>query len=64
MSESYACQRYAFITQRLTKALELPNDKELLLDKLTIVADVTEQEIERPVKEQKTYYSGGKNDTR
>ena len=60
ISEGYACKRYAFITQRLTRALALPNDKELTLDKLTLVADVTEQEIERPRTKQKSYYSGKK----
>lgn len=44
------------------KALDLPNDKALTSENLKLVADVTEQEIERPVKEQKSYYSGKKSD--
>jgi len=37
---------------------------ELSLDDVcTVVVDVAEQEIERPIKKQKSYYSGKKNDT-
>ena len=46
------------------KALDLPNDKSLTTESLKIVADVTEQELERPLKKQKSYYSGKKSDTR
>jgi Helix-turn-helix of DDE superfamily endonuclease len=60
ISESYAQKRYTFITQRLMKAMDIPNDKSLTADNLKIIADVTEQEIERPLKEQKSYYSGKK----
>ncbi len=63
ISESYAQKRYSFISKRLLKALDLPNDKSLTSENLKLVADVTEQEIERPVKEQKSYYSGKKSDT-
>ena len=63
ISESYAQKRYSFISGRLMKALDLPNDKSLIAENLKLVADVTEQEIERPVSEQKSYYSGKKNDT-
>ena len=45
------------------KALDLPNDKTLTADNLTLLMDVSEQEIERPVKAQPSYYSGKKNDT-
>lgn len=62
ISESYAQKRYTFISARLMKALDLPNDKALTSENLKLVADVTEQEIERPVKEQKSYYSGKKSD--
>ena len=62
ISESYAQKRYSFISQRLMKALDLPNDKDLTAENLKLVADVTEQEIERPQKEQKSYYSGKKSD--
>ena len=61
ISESYAHKRYTFITQRLLKALDIPNDKALTADNLKIIADVTEQAIERPLKEQKSYYSGKKS---
>jgi hypothetical protein len=44
------------------KALDLPNDKSLTTENLKVVADVTEQAIERPLKEQKSYYSGKKSD--
>jgi len=63
ISESYAQKRYTFISQRLMKALDLPNDKSLTGENLKLVADVTEQEIERPQSEQKSYYSGKKSDT-
>ena len=61
MSESYAQKRYCFISKRLMKALDLPNDKDLTAENLKLVADVTEQEIERPLSEQKSYYSGKKS---
>jgi hypothetical protein len=61
ISESYAHKRYTFITKRLLKALDIPNDKSLTADHLKVIADVTEQAIERPLKEQKSYYSGKKS---
>ena len=64
ISESYAQKRYCFISQRLIKALDLPDDKALMAENLKLVADVAEQEIERPVKEQKSYYSGKKRNIR
>jgi len=63
ISESYANKRYTFISKRLIKALDLPNDKSLTTENLKLVADVTEQEIERPLKKQKSDYSGKKSDT-
>ena len=63
ISESYAQKRYTFISKRLMKALDLPNDKSLTTDNLKLVIDVTEQEIERPLRKQKSYYSGKKSDT-
>lgn len=63
-SESYAQKRHTFITQRLLKAMDIPNDRALTADKLKIIADVTEQAVERPLKEQKTYYSGKKKSIR
>lgn len=64
ISESYAQKRYTFISKRLLKALDLPNEKDLTAKNLQLVADVTEQEIERPQKEQLSYYSGKKRNTR
>ncbi len=64
ISESYASKRYHFINHRLMKALEIPNDKALTMANISLVVDVTEQEIERPVREQKSYYSGKKNGIR
>jgi len=64
ISESYAQKRYTFISKRLMKALDLPNDKDLTAENLKLIADVTEQEIERPQTEQKSYYSGKKSDIR
>ena len=61
ISESYAHKRYTFITKRLLKAMDIPNDKALTADNLKIIADVTEQAIERPLKKQKSYYSGKKS---
>ena len=64
ISESYAQKRYTFISKMLMKALDLPNDKSLTQENLKLIVDVTEQPIERPVKDQKSYYSGKKNDIR
>lgn len=64
ISESYAQKRYTFISKMLMKALDIPNDKALTSDNLTLVIDVTEQQIERPIKKQADYYSGKKSDTR
>jgi hypothetical protein len=64
ISESYAHKRYTFISRRLMKALDLPNDKDLTSGNLKLIVDVTEQEIERPQSEQKSYYSGKKSDIR
>ena len=62
ISESYAHKRYTFISKRLLKALDLPNDRDLTAENLKLIADVTEQAIERPLKKQKSYYSGKKSD--
>ena len=62
ISESYAHKRYTFISKRLLKALDLPNDRGLTAENLKLLADVTEQAIERPLKKQKSYYSGKKSD--
>lgn len=65
ISESYANKIYHEMLNILTKVLEMPNPKELLNSETeTIAIDVSEQEIERPKKNQKDYYSGKKNDIR
>ncbi len=63
ISESYAQKRFTFISSLLIKALDLPEQSSLELSHIQILAvDVTEQPIERPIKDQKKYYSGKKND--
>ena len=64
ISESYAQKRYTFIVKRLLLALDLPDEKALTGKNLTLLMDVTEQEIERPGKKQRSFYSGKKNGTR
>lgn len=63
ISESYAQKRYTFISKRLLTALDVPDEKSLTAENLTVIGDVTEQEIERPLKKQKSYYSGKKKGT-
>ena len=61
ISESYCHKIYTRTARILVKVEKLPNRKVLLEDPAAIVAiDVSEQPIERPVKDQKTYYSGKK----
>ncbi len=61
ISESYANKIYHYILNILVQELHVTGSKELLNKDLdTIVIDVTEQQIERPVKNQKKYYSGKK----
>ncbi len=65
ISESYANKIYHFILDILVQEIHVPGDKSLLKSDLdTIVIDVSEQPIERPVKKQKKFYSGKKKDTR
>ncbi len=64
ISESYAHKRYTFISRRLINALDLPNERGLTAENLKLLADVTEQAIERPVSCQKSYYSGKKSGRR
>jgi hypothetical protein len=63
ISESYAQKRYTFSKQMLLRCLELPDEQSLKksLETNLIAVDVTEQAIERPVKNQQDYYSGKKN---
>jgi hypothetical protein len=61
ISESYCHKVYARTARLLAKIEKLPNRKVLLEDpEATVVIDVSEQPIERPVKNQKAYYSGKK----
>ena len=61
ISESYANKIYHIILNILVQVLHVPSNKSLLDGDLdTIVIDVSEQPIERPVKKQKKYYSGKK----
>jgi hypothetical protein len=66
ISESYAQKRYTFSKKMLLRCLELPDEQSLKehMETNLIAVDVTEQAIERPVKNQQDYYSGKKNTTR
>ena len=61
ISESYCNKIYNKTARILAKVETLPNRKNLLENPPeTLIIDVTEQPIERPVKGQKQYYSGKK----
>lgn len=61
ISESYCHKIYTRTARILVKVEKLPNRKALLDNPTaTLAIDVTEQPIERPVKSQKSYYSGKK----
>lgn len=61
ISESYAHKIYHNIGNVMVYLKNIPNRKILLEGDLsTILIDVTEQQIERPLKKQKQYYSGKK----
>ncbi len=63
ISESYANKIYHYILNIMAKELHVKSSKQLLNKELgTIIIDVSEQPIERPVKKQKVYYSGKKKD--
>ena len=65
ISESYANKIFHKISKRMIAILKLPSNNELSLEGLkAVVVDASEQPIERPVKNQKDYYSGKKNDIR
>lgn len=62
ISESYANKIYHRTINYMIKFIHPKKLNELSLDDVrTVVIDVAEQEIERPKKKQKTYYSGKKN---
>ena len=61
ISESYANKIYHSISNILVNLNIVPNRKKLFEDDFsTILIDVTEQPIERPLRKQKRYYSGKK----
>ena len=61
ISESYTNKIFHYILNIMVQELHVSSSKELLNNNLdTIVIDVSEQQIERPVKKQKDYYSGKK----
>ena len=63
ISESYAQKRFTFTRMLLLRCLDLPNE-EALKDAISgnkIAIDVTEQAIERPLENQKDYFSGKKS---
>ena len=63
ISESYCQKIYSRYSRILVKVETLPNQKNWLENPpSTLIIDVTEQPIERPVKGQKSYYSGKKKD--
>jgi hypothetical protein len=66
ISESYAQKRYVFTKKMLLRCLELPDEQSLKesLETNLVAVDVTEQAIERPITNQRDYYSGKKNSTR
>jgi len=65
ISESYANKIFHKISKQMIIILKLPSNNELSFEGLkAVVVDASEQPIERPVKNQKDYYSGKKNDTR
>ena len=62
ISESYANKIYHTTANYLIKFIHAKKIGDLSWDKVTTaIVDVAEQQIERPVKKQKTYYSGKKN---
>ncbi len=64
ISESYANKIFHRMLKKLLEVEHLGSKEELLDPSLdTIVVDVTEQQIERPKKGQKAYYSGKKRNT-
>jgi IS5 family transposase len=61
ITESYANKIYHLVSDILVKLKKVPNRKVLFEGDLEeILVDVTEQQIERPLKKQKDYYSGKK----
>ncbi len=64
ISTSYVHNIYQKYSSMMVKIFHVEGAKSLSSDTLTtVLMDVTEQEIERPKKGQKAYYSGKKKDT-
>lgn len=64
ISESYANKIYHNITNYLIKFVHAKKTSDLAWDNITtVIVDAAEQPMERPVKKQKSYYSGKKNAT-
>lgn len=63
VSESYAHKRYCYMRRILPKVLAMPAGLLAPTGPLKVAVDVSEQPIERPVKKQREYYSGKKNNT-
>ena len=62
ISESYCQKIYTRYARIIAKVEILPNRKKLINSPpKTLIIDVSEQPIERPVKHQKNYYSGKKD---
>lgn len=61
-SESNAYKRYVFVRALLLRCLDMPDESSLkeAIKGEYVAIDVTEQAIERPVANQKEYYSGKK----
>jgi hypothetical protein len=65
ISESYCCKIYRRYAHLLSKIERLQNRKEREEQPYeTLIIDVSEQPIERPIQNQYDYYSGKKKDTR
>lgn len=61
ISESYCHKIYSRYARIIAEVESLPSRKELMNNPpSTLIIDVSEQPIERPVKHQKDYYSGKK----
>jgi len=61
INESYCHKIYTRYARLIAQVERLPNHNELINNKKdTLIIDVSEQPIERPVKHQKNYYSGKK----
>ena len=64
ISESYANKVYHKITNYLIKFIHAKKTRDLSWDDVNaVIIDAAEQPMERPLKKQKSYYSGKKNAT-